>query len=134
MSIPFAKRWRAAAIIAGALALSGCVTDGYSRGYGSVSVGTGWYGYPGYYDYPGYYYPGYYGYGSRYYRYDDGRPRQWQGRPPGGWWRDHGDHGDHGDRGDHGGRADSTDKWKAWRGHGGDWSKLPDRGRPETNR
>src|SRR3546814_17213488 len=47
-----------AALLIAVLALSGCMTDGYGRSYGSVSVGSGWYddyGSPGYY-------PCYYGY------------------------------------------------------------------------
>src|SRR3546814_5260681 len=78
----------AALLIAG-LALSGCMTDGYGRSYGSVSVGSGWYddyGYPGYY-------PGYYGYD---YGYRDSPgyyhvPRhrhssRWKDRKPDGKW------------------------------------------------
>ena len=79
------------AVLGLGLALTGCATDGYG-GYGSVSVGTGWY--DGYYG-PGYYAPDYYG---GYYPYGYSRgyvvvpryPRNHDGRH----WRDRRMNGD----------------------------------------
>src|SRR3546814_6686747 len=62
MRMPMSRPAGLAALLIAGLALSGCMTDGYGRSYGSVSVGYGWYddyGYPGYY-------PDYYGYNYGY--------------------------------------------------------------------
>ncbi|WP_019832644.1 hypothetical protein [Sphingomonas sp. PR090111-T3T-6A] len=96
--------------LAGALALSGCVDDGYG-GYGAY--GGGYYGdvYGGYDDYAAYggwpaygWYDGFYYPGTGFYVYDrGGHRRHWNG-PGHGWNGGHGWAGGHGNSG--------------WTGHG----------------
>lgn len=108
MRIPVLKRpFGIAALMIAGLTLSGCVTDGYGRSYGSVSVGTGWYDgyYPGYY--PGYYYgydDGYWGYPGGYYYTPRAHSHRWRdrdraGKPDSKWQ----------------GRRDSRDRHQAGR-------------------
>jgi hypothetical protein len=131
-----AHLWRPLLGVAGALALAGCVDDGYyggvGGGYGYGYYGEGYYG-DGYYDGygPGYgWYDGYYYPGGGVFVYDrDGHRHDWRDRDR-DHWQHHGDGnwiGNHGNWNGNGGgnwqnhAGNGQGRSGNWQGHSGNW-------------